>query len=408
MRKQKIATVEDIEMYLNEKGEFRRNAITRVIEFRAKGANNFAPITDPLINTLWKIMSAEKKMKVVKEHMNNVINSSFAEEYDPLKDYFNKLPAWDGHDHIGDLAKMVIVRGLEGESDDEAHKWFRKCLEKWLVAMVAGVVKDDSINHLVLILIGRQGIYKTTWFNFIIPEELRKYCFIKTDSSKLDKDDKLKTTENLMVILEEIDDMTKVELNELKAVITQDTINERAPYARNSEKRKKIASFCGTGNNLHILTDDTGNRRFMPFEAVYIENPRTHQYNYEGIYSQAMHLLNNGYQYWLDQDEMQEQARRQQKFELTSIEEELVLTFYRKPMEHEDGKWLLASNILSTISATVRNNLSNRKLGTVLTKLGFDRKRLAVGTCYKVAERSGAEINKGQYCPATEIECAPF
>lgn len=408
MEKQRIAKVEDIELYLNEKGEFRINTLNHVVEFRPKGAINFVPITDHFVNTLWMNMSTEKNMKVNKEHLYNVIHSSFAKEYDPLNEYFHHLPAWDGTDYIGQLADMVKVKGCEGESDESAHEWFKLCLKKWIVGMVASINKDNSTNHLVLILLGKQGIYKTTWLTMILPEELRQYCYIKTNSSKLDKDDKIKTTENIMVILEEIDNMTKVELNELKAVITQTVINERRPYGRNSEKLKKIASFCGTGNNIQILTDDTGNRRFLPFEVISIENPRTHQYNYEGIYSQALHLLNNGFQYWLDADEMKEQARLQANFEQPSMEEELIMTHYRRPIEGEEGKWLMASHILSNISMYVRNQLSTRKLGIVLSKLGFEKKRLAEGTCYRLAERSGAEINKGCCAIEPKDDSSPF
>ena len=74
-------------------------------------------------------------------------------------------------------------------------------------------------------------------------------------------------TENLLVNFEEIDSMQRSELNQLKAMTTTLYVNERPAYGRNKVHLPHVASFCATGNNLQFLTDDTGNRRWLPFEG---------------------------------------------------------------------------------------------------------------------------------------------
>ena len=61
-----------------------------------------------------------------------------------------------------------------------------------------------------------------------------------------------------------------------------------------------MASFCATGNNLQFLTDDTGSRRWLPFEVERIENPWTTRIPYEGLFAQALWLLEHGFRYWFE------------------------------------------------------------------------------------------------------------
>lgn len=142
------------------------------------------------------------------------------------------------------------------------------CFRKWLVAMVASLLDKEVVNNVIMVLIGRQGIYKTTFFNYLLPEELRPYFYTKTNSDTMTKDDRLSLAEYAIICLEEIDSMRTPELNQLKALVTTKTINERAAYSRYKENRAHIASFCGTGNNMQFLTDQTGNRRWLPLRLT--------------------------------------------------------------------------------------------------------------------------------------------
>ena len=150
---------------------------------------------------------------------------------------------------------------------------FRFSLKKWLVAMVAAWISPDVVNNVILVLIGEQGAYKTTWFNYLLPPELKHYFYTKTNANRMSKDDLLTLTQYALVCCEELDTMRPAELNQLKATITMTSIDERAAYAYYHEHRKHIASFCGTGNNPQFLSDPTGNRRWLPFEVESIVSP---------------------------------------------------------------------------------------------------------------------------------------
>ncbi|MCF2660504.1 hypothetical protein JQM83_15150, partial [Parabacteroides distasonis] len=101
------------------------------------------------------------------------------------------------------------------------------------------------------------------------------------------KDDHLMLAQNIIISLEEIDSMTTKEINQLKAFTTMPHINERPPYARHTVLMPRVASLTATGNNVTFLTDQTGNRRWLPFQVERIDNPWQADIPYEGMYAQA-------------------------------------------------------------------------------------------------------------------------
>ena len=131
--------------------------------------------------------------------------------------------------------------------------------------MVAALFDKEVVNHEILVLTGRQGIYKTTWLNNLLSPELRRYFYLKSNARRITKDDLLTLAEFAIVCLEELDEMDTQEVNQIKALTTMKAVNERAAYAHYKEHRDHIASFCGTSNNTHFLADPTGNRRWLPF-----------------------------------------------------------------------------------------------------------------------------------------------
>lgn len=258
--------------------------------------------------------------------------------------------------------------------------------------MVAALLDERVVNNTILVFVGKQGIYKTTFFNNLLPPELQKYFFTKTNSDRMTKDDKLSLAEFALICLEEIDSLKSSELNQLKALVTTKTISERAAYERFKEGRRHIASFCGTGNNIRFLTDSTGNRRWLPFEIINIEEPKHEKYHYVGLYSQALALWKSGFRYWFNQEEINALVGHVSNFEVTSTEEELLLTYFRKPLPNEQCLYLTCSNIVEKINIYTKKPLSPIQVGRALRKHEFESVHNRKGTFYSIVEYSGAEI----------------
>lgn len=381
-------SVEDMEQFLLSQGRFRKNTVTGRYEFAPEGTDDFYELTDRDVNSLWRRLCKDKG-NVRLMDLRTVLLSDFVELYNPFKHYFEALPAWDGQrDYIAELAAQVHVK--------EGSDLFAGFFKKWLVAMVASLLDEEVVNHEILVLIGRQGIYKTTWLNNLLPAELRRYFYLKTNSRRITKDDLLTLSEFAIVCLEELDEMDAQEVSQLKALTTMRHVNERAAYAHFKEMRPHIASFCGTSNNLHILTDLSGNRRWMPFEVECIDSPYNHPVDYAGVYAQAYTLLRQGFHYWLTEEEITALNRHNRNFEVPCLERELILTHYRRPTPGETAIFVTTAQILARINFGIRQKLSPVKIGLVMKQEGFESLRYGGKRGYRVVELNGDEIYRNQ------------
>lgn len=377
------AGVEEMEAFLNEHVELRMNTLIHQLEYRLKKGAHWACMTDHVENSLWCRMQ-RTGMEVDIFRLRTLISSDFVKEFNPLKHYLDALPTWDGTtDYIGRMAAMVKCANL---SDAQFRDYF--C--RWLVGMLAGVFNDKVVNHVILVFLGRQGCFKSSFMENLLPPVLRRYYSSKTNSHRLTKDDLFGMTENILINFEEIDSMQPKELNQLKAMTTTAFVNERPVYGRHKVRLPHIASFCATGNNLQFLTDDTGTRRWLVAEIESIENPWESEIPYEGVYAQAKALLDGGYRYWFDEGEIRTLNSRNRRFEAPNLARELILSYFRRPTELEKGVYVTSAQIVARFGAGVRLNAV--QVGRALKELGFSQVHTMHGNFWVVVERTKNEI----------------
>ena len=351
--------------------------------------DGYRNLDDRDVNTLWTVLCQEKP--VVKQHLLNVIESDYVPAYHPFRYYLEHLPPWteEQSDHIMGLSLSVNVKG-----DGDEQILFYQYLKKWLVAMVASWVCPSVVNNVMLVLIGEQGSYKTTWFANLLPPQLRDYFYTKTNSGLMSKDDLLTLAQYGLVCWEELDTMQPKELNKLKAAMTMPSINERAAYARYHECRPHLASFCGTGNNVQFLSDTTGTRRWLPFEVESIESPLSVPFDYDGIYAQAYALYRQGFRYWFEKPEIERLQRHNQQFESPCTERELVFWNFRKPVGSEQGEFMPVGLAMQIVSGQISAKISKEQMGHAFISLGFERKTYRNVRGYVVVRRSQTEIER--------------
>ena len=453
----KTASVEEIKSFLDGHVSLRFNEITSRVEYELPtdntDAHRFIPVNDRIVNSLWSQMSTITRVNI--QDMYRVIESDYVPVFNPFKEYLKSLPqitqtstdngsdetesckpvalqqqnlcksvrsvgeknhpsvgeknhssvgeknhpsvgeknhsSVGEKDYIRELAQTVRVKGGEQE-----QMLWHLYLKKWLVGMVASWISDDVVNNVILVLIGEQGAYKTTWFNYLLPPPLKQYFYTKTNANRMSKDDILTLAQYALVCCEELDTMRPAELNQLKAAVTMPSIDERAAYAHYHEHRKHIASFCGTGNSTQFLSDPTGNRRWLPFEVESIVSPRDHPFHYEGIYAQALALFKNGFQYWFTKEEIQELNHHNRQFETPHLERELVSLYFRVPLESENGMFMTSARAIQIIGTGISQKLNPTKVGLAFNELGFQRVRYHGIRGYLVIQRTAEEMQAYQ------------
>ena len=363
-------------------------------------------LTDKDINTMVCNCVAEAEVNINVTEMWTALKSDMVPAVHPirawlegLKPYTPDQPDWidwvasqvkvKNNDNIDNLrSNQLPAAPMENNSTPSyttlhnttpsADALWRQCFKKWFVAMVASWMKDEVVNHTVLVLVGRQGIFKTTWLDNLIPPELRAYSSKLPLSGQITKDDRLRLCENAMLNIDELDAICGREMNIVKSLLTSTDVNERAAYGRLKERRVRLASFCASTNNREFLTDITGNRRWLPFEVESIQNPFHAIIPYEQLYAQAVYLIEQGwYMYWFDLEEIEELEKHNEEFRAMENEEQLIPILFDIPAEGK-GEFMTTAEISDKLVSYggIKKPMSIRQLGMLLAKRGFQKKQV--------------------------------
>ncbi len=364
-----------IEQFLSKYYDFRFNKILSRVEFKTKNGKIYKEMNDYELNSILR-QARLKQITCSSTKLQETVFSNYSKEFHPYKDYMKNLPAWDGKDHIGELSKTIKT---------ENQPYWETCLRKWLVGLVASANEDDKINHQVVVLVGPQGVGKSTWIKILLPKELRNYLY----NGKLngnDKDNVILLQQCLIINLEEFQDI-KNKFENLKDLITKESTQLRRAYAKFSEHITQYASFIASTNDKQFLADETGNRRFLCHSVIDINYK--HSIDMNKVFAQAQHLYKKGFKYWFDGEEIKQIEINNEKFQCKSEIEETICKFL-EPCKKEDkgASFGSATEIIGVLKASNLNlnNPSPEKTGAILIKLGYERikKKGVYGYHYKI------------------------
>jgi predicted P-loop ATPase len=220
------------------------------------------------------------------ETLKNALNSSSMTKVSSLKLLMESLPEWDNKDHIGEFCKYV-------DTTDNAR--FEEFLRLWMTSAVGMVLEpsnNQAVNRLVFCVQStQQRIGKTSmarWlgdpFNTEYSSALKEF-----DSPDNSKDAKLDLTNNLIVVIDDIDNWHSKGVKRLKSIISARNIKVRPPYGLRSIDAARTASFFATTNSSGFL-NEPGDTRWVVFELVSIDwKGYTSTLDAVNLWSQAKH-----------------------------------------------------------------------------------------------------------------------
>lgn len=375
-----------------------------------------SPSTGEAGVTLWREMNSidinnivcqcaqECQANITSSDVMTVLKSDLVPKVHPLRDYVESLKPYtpDQPDWIDMVARQVRVKpsGEEAKGEEaRGEELWRECFKRWFVAMVTSWMKDEVVNHTCLILVGRQGCYKSSFLESLIPPHLRGYSCKMPISSQLSKDERLRIAEFGMINLDELDCLSAREMSMLKSLMTATDVNERAAYAYTKERRMRLASFCGSTNNREFLSDLSGSRRWLPFEVESIQNPFHTTLPYDLMYAQAKYLAESGtFTYWFDSDEIAVLEQHNEEFRSRAGEEELLPILFDVPAEGK-GEFMTSAQIREKLVSFggIKKPMALNTLGILLSKAGYKTVRRRLGGSqvrgWLVYPRSSDEIN---------------
>jgi hypothetical protein len=243
------------------------------------------------------------------------------------------------------------------------------------VAVVANAMDDrECRNHTCLVLTGEQGKFKTTFLDLLCPPALHGYSYTGKIYPQ-EKDTLTYIGQNLIVnIDDQLKALNKRDENELKNLITCPMVKYRMPYDKYVEEHTHLASFVASVNGNDFLTDPTGSRRFLPFEVLSIDVERAKAISMDNVYAEAKALLNMGFRYWFDDDEIAELYRESEDFQVQTAEMELLLCCFEKPTEDNPYcTYMTTTEIITYLGYYTHHPLSLKHMGEALRKAGFEK-----------------------------------
>ena len=380
-----------IEQFLNDNYRLRRNMLSGKVEFkiRAEVTADYRPLTQEALNSIIirALREGLDEECNPKADITMYVNSEEVRMYNPVLDFLNDLPKWDGQNHVAKLFSRLP--GLSSEQLAFLAVWLRATVAHWL--------QLDTLhgNEVVPVLIGAQGCGKTTFLRRLLPCQLREYYLDHLNlSNKFDKE--MALTNNLLVNLDELEAIRPSQHAALKQTLSKNKVNGRPIFGKAQDDRPRYASFVSTTNNPHPLTDATGSRRYICMtipKGQLIDNAG--DIDYEQLYAQVLYEIRElNAPYWFNNEEV----TRIQQLNLAYMQQkdiaEMVKVCFRKPKEGEKVKSMNTTEMLEIIRDAYPNVTVSTKakveLGRALVALDYERKEHSHVAYYKAVPLQAA------------------
>ena len=381
-----------VEQFLVENYLFRRNILNGKTEFATQKdgsqTSDYRPLTQEALNS---IILRAKRLEIAegspKSDIVEYIHSEEVPSFNPVEEFLNALPCWDGQNHVADL--FGRLPGVSSEQLSFLSVWLRSTVAHWL--------QMDTLhgNECVPTLIGSQGCGKTTFLRRMLPPHLRQYYLDHLNlSNKFDKE--MALTNNLLVNLDELDAIRPSQHAALKQTLSKSKVNGRPIFGCAQEDRPRFASFVATTNNPHPLTDATGSRRYICIQipqGQYIDN--VGEINYEQLYAQVLYeLREQKAPYWFNNEEVARIQELNIEFAEKKDLAEILAVCFRKPKDGDVVSTMNSNQVLQMIQKeypSIRINHSTKvSLGRAMKELEFDHTEHSHVAYYKVVPLKAA------------------
>ena len=378
------------EQFLNENYEFQKNVISNKLEVRERGKEGatFQPLTAEVENSI--IVRARKELdgvKALKTLLTEQIHSNDVAMFDPVEHWLHGLPAWDGRDRVAELFSRLP--GISAEQVYWLSIWFRSTVAHWL--------KLDHIhgNESVPTLIGDQGCGKTVFCRRLLPDHLREYFLDHLNlGNRFDRD--MAFTNNLLVVLDELDQIKAGQQAALKQSLSKNTVNGRPIFGRAQMDRHRYASFMATTNNPRPLNDPTGSRRFICVRipsGTLIDNESA--IDDEQLYAQLVdEVEQRRLRWWFTASETEAIQEANLPYQHVYSVAEMVSVCFRHPRLGEKVEPMTIAQIMEAMQEQYPEmDMAPRmkaQVGATMKRLGFEQRRRSEGNCYVAVPRQVA------------------
>ena len=377
--------IEKMMKYLNEKYDLRYNMVMKYTEYVPKDKEwiGFQAV-EPRVQKSLTLEVQLAGINVSIKDVRNFLESNFIKNYNPVEEFlFTCYDNWDGKDHIRALARTVPTNNPHWE--DWFYTWFLAMVEQW-----HNRTGRQYGNSVAPLLISKQGYNKSTFCRRLIPPQLQ---WGYTDNLILSEKRQVlqAMSQCLLINLDEFNQISaKVQQGFLKNLIQLPNVKYKPPYGSHVQEFPRTASFITTSNMDDILTDPSGNRRFIGIELTGPIDVSVRP-NYQQLFAQAEKAIWNGEKTYFDAEQtalIMENNRRYQQIDPVM---QCFCESFTPTEDENEGTFMTAAAIFSELKAKYGASLEAKSLlsfGRCLKNIdGLKRKRTMKGTEYLIIRR---------------------
>ena len=372
--------------FLCKKYDFRYNSVMKFTEYRPKDKDywGFQPV-DARVQKRMTLEVQLANIRVSIKDVRNYLESDLLSTYNPVENFlFKCMGKWDGKDHIRALARTVPTDNPHWE--DWFYTWFLAMVDQW-----RSYSHRKYGNSVAPLLISKQGYNKSTFCRSLVPPELQ---WGYTDNLVLSEKRQVLQAmcQALVINLDEFNQISpQVQQGFLKNIIQLPSVKMKPPYGSHVQEFPRMASFIATSNMEDILSDPSGNRRFL---GVELTGPIdvSQLPNYEQLYAQALSALQSGEKTYFDAEQTKMIMASNRKFEVISPIDQYFNLYFDLTDDVKQGEYLTAAEIFQELKSHIGSSVKLSNLITFGRKLSqmpsIHRKRFNDGMRYLVVRKS--------------------
>ena len=347
---------------LESRYDFRYNTVMKYVEYlpKDKGWYGYRPV-EPRVQKRMTLEVQLADIRVSIKDVRNFLESDYIKNYNPIEEYlFQCYDKWDGKDHIRALARTVPTANPHWA--DWFYTWFLGMVDQW-----RGYSHRQYGNSVAPLLISKQGYNKSTFCRRLLPPELQ---WGYSDNLILsEKRQVYQAMAQFMVInLDEFNQISpQVQQGFLKNLIQLPTLKYKPPYGSHVMEFPRLASFIATSNMKDILTDPSGNRRFIGVELTGPIDVSVRP-NYQQLFAQALTALHNGEKSYFDAEQVKLIMKNNCQFEVAEPIDQYFQLYFDLVENEKEGEYLTAAEIFDYLKKQIGSSLKVNSL------MGFGRK----------------------------------
>lgn len=372
--------------FLCKKYDFRYNSVMKFTEYRPKDKDYWG--YQPVDARVQKRMTLEVQLANIRvsiKDVRNYLESDLLSTYNPVEDFLFKCAGkWDGKDYIRALARTVPTDNPYWE--DWFYTWFLAMVNQW-----RSYSHRKYGNSVAPLLISKQGYNKSTFCRSLVPPELQ---WGYNDNLVLSEKKQVLQAmcQALLLNLDEFNQISpQVQQGFLKNIIQLPSVKMKPPYGSHVQEFPRMASFIATSNMEDILSDPSGNRRFL---GVELTGPIdvSQLPNYEQLYAQALAALQAGEKTYFDAEQTKLIMASNRKFEVISPVDQYFNLYFDLTDDAKQGEYLTAAEIFQELKSHIGSSVKLSNLISFGRKLSqmpsIHRKRFNDGMRYLVVRKS--------------------